>query len=219
MDNILDKFGIYDFFALLLPGMFFIVMLVFIDFPLINEFSYPDSETIQVVAFILISYICGSIIQEIGSIIDKNTTKIRISARQKYLNDKEFSESQREKVKSLVNELLGKETDYTPKDNEYEDVFFKCKEYLEDEEKIEKADKLDAIFAMSRDFIVCNIFLIICIPINMYIHRTDIARDIICLLLLIFLSFPYYQRAKRYASMRVRCIFRRYMICQKSNEK
>lgn len=217
MDNIFEKLGLYDFFGLFLPGIFFIIVLILIDFPLINAFSYPDSEIFQAVAFVLISFICGSTMQEIGSFIDKKTVNIRISARQKYLEDKELSESEREKVKSLVNELLGKEADYTPNDKECEYVFFYCKEYLENEEKMYKANKLDAIYAMSRDFVVCNFLLSICIIATNIINKsyTNWGNWLFLIILAVSVVIFYY-RAKRYAKMRVRSIFRRYMICKKT---
>lgn len=209
MDNILDKLGLYDFFGLLLPGMFFTGVLVIIDFPLIISFTYPDSEVFNNIGFILVSYICGTIIQEIASYIDEKVIKMRDSAIKEILSDEKLSKSERKKIKKLVKEL-SKEQDESER---CYDAFFKCKEYLEDNGKMKKADKLDAIFAMSRDFIVCNfiLFFLVLLTITKYETYTVYYLLLFSLIASIFI-FSY--RAERYAKMRVRSIFRRYMLCK-----
>ena len=216
MDNILDKLGLYDFFGLLLPGMFFIVVLDLIDFPLINLFTYPESEVFNVVVFALVSYICGTIMQEIASYIDNEKKKIRENIIKDVLKDKKFSESERKKIEKIVKDLSKESSSIEDK---CYGAFFICKEYLENEEKMKKADKLDAIYAMSRDFALCNFLLSICVVITMAEHNTSTFYDWLFLFSLITSIFVFYYRAKRYAKMRVRSIFRRYMICKDSKEK
>lgn len=215
MDNILDKLGLYDFFGLLLPGMFFIVVLNLIDFPLINSFTYPDSEVFKDIGFILISYICGTIMQEIASFIDEHTKKIRKNATKQFLSDEKFSELERERIKKLVKDLSKEKSHYSIEDKcRY--TYLKCKEYLENKEKMKKADKLDAIYAMSRDFTVCNFLLSICVIVTSIINKTYTNPwNWLFLFILLVSIFIFYYRAKRYAKMRVRSIIRRYMICKK----
>lgn len=215
MDNIFDKLGLYDFFGLLLPGMFFIVVLDLIDFPLINSFTYPDSEVFRDIGFILVSYICGTIMQEIASFIDDHTKKMRKNATKQFLSDEKFSELERIKIKGLVNGL-SEEKDHDSIEDRCRYTYFICKEYLENKEKMKKADKLDAIYAMSRDFTVCNFLLSICILATNIINKTYTNPwNWLFLLLLVISIFIFYYRAKRYAKMRVRSIIRRYMICKK----
>lgn len=215
MDNILDRLGLYDFFGLLLPGMFFIVVLDLIDFPPINSFTYSESDVLNGIGFVLGGYICGTIMQEIASFLDDNTKQIRQNAIKKYLSDEKFSASERKKIEELVKKLSQKGDKHQPTGDECYDTFFICKEYLEKEGEMEKANKLDAIFAMSRDFIVCNFLLSICVVITMAEHNLSAFYDWLILFSLIISIFIFYYRAERYAKMRVRSIFRRYLICKK----
>ena len=225
MDNILDKLGLYDFFGLLLPGMFFMVVLDLIDFPLISSFTYPDSEVFVGIAFVVVSYICGTIMQEIASYIDQNITKIRENAIEEILSDKKLSESECKKIRKLINDLSKDEVGDEPKDEKnhdltggkFHDAFFKCKEYLEDKGKMEKANKLDAIFAMSRDFTVCNFLLSICVFMTIVKYNAYTFYNLLFQISLIGSIFVFDYRAKRYAKMRVRNIFRRYITCHESN--
>lgn len=211
MDNMLDKFGIYDFFGILLPGMYFLIIIFLDDLQLRNYFTYPDSEVFKVVAFILLSYISGTIMQEMGSFFDDKITKIRKSARRNYLYNKGFSETERRKIKKIVNKLNKKSESHNPIEDECQDAFFICKAHLENKEKIGKAEKLNSIFAMSREFIVCNVLLFICVSINTLITKVTNERHGLILLFLLLSSFLYFRRAKRYSAIRVRNILRQYI--------
>lgn len=211
MDNILERLGLYDFFGLLLPGIFFIVVLDLIDFPPINSFTYSESDVLKGIEFVLGGYIFGTIMQEIASFLDDHTKKIRLNAITKILSDEKLSESEHKKIEELVKELSQKGEKHQPTEDECYDTFFICKEYLEEEDKMKKANKLDAIFAMSRDFIVCIFLLSICVVITMVENNLYTFYDWLFLFSLIISIFIFYHRAKRYAKMRVRSIFRKYL--------
>lgn len=206
MDNIADKLGIYELVGVLFPGIFFITTLIFIDFPLINQGTYPDSETLRVVFFILLSYICGIILQEIASLID---TKIgwRKSARRDYLKDNFFNKIEAQKIQEVINAYYNNQNLNA---DQYEDFFFVCKTYLENKNKMAKADKLDSLYAMSRNLIVCSLFIFIFTIPTIFINK----QCVICFVVFIFtiLSiFLFYHRAKRYSKMRTRTILRQYI--------
>ncbi len=220
MDNILDKFGLYDFFGLLIPGMFFWIMLFYMDFPIINEEFSSSSEAFKVIIFILLSYIVGSLIQEAASCFDKKCKKMnmRIKARENYLTTNPlFKGEEFDDVKKIANKLLDKEnTNVNFKKSESYNVFNICKSYLENNNKIEKADKLNAIFAMSRDFIVCNVCIFGCLLITI-IYRVvrgsfnwELSYTVI-LIYVIISSIIFYMRAKRYIELRTKTIIRQYM--------
>ena len=59
MDNLFDKMGLYDFFGILIPGMFFLGAMIVIDLPILDVFYVPDSGTVFVILFIVFSYIFG----------------------------------------------------------------------------------------------------------------------------------------------------------------
>lgn len=220
MDNLFDKFGIYDFFGLLIPGMLFFITLLYIDFPLIKDNIYPSSSTFELIIFILVSYILGVLIQEIGSFLDRKFTKIRIKSRENFLKpDKTFfSDYEFEEVKKIANKLLKKKD----KNNEFftnkecVKIFFECKACLENSGKMSKANKLDASFAMSRSFVVCNICIFVSLIIRFFytILEKQFSWSLSYILILVYLflsSVIFYNRAKRYSQMRTKTIIRQYI--------
>lgn len=222
MDNILDRFGLYDFFGLLIPGMSFWIMLFYMKFPMVDD-GLPLSQTFKVIAFILFSYVVGSLMQETASWFDNKykKMKIRIKTRENYLNTNPlFKGEELKAVRELANKLLGNE-DIEDKKHSFSDeesyrLFNICKSHLENNNKMEKADKLDAIFAMSRDFIVCNIWIFCCLMITIIYTAVEksfswsLSYTVIIVYTFIS-SYIFYRRAKRYAKMRTRTIIRQYM--------
>ena len=213
MDKLFDRLGLYDFFGLLIPGMFFSVSLFCMDFPIIKECNYPSSQTFKVFLFILISYVFGTLFQEVASFLDDRYTKLRITPREKFAqsNGAVFGGDELHKVRKYTNKILNKsETNNSFTDDECSMVFFKCKTYLENAHKMEKANKLDAIFAMSRDFIVCNLCILLCMSITM-VYREFNYTYLWVIIYIILSSAIFYRRAERYSALRVKTILRQYM--------
>ena len=220
MDNILDKFGLYDFFGLLLPGMTFWVLLFYMNCPIIQEEQLPASQFFRIVAFILLSYIAGTLMQEIASWLDDKCKimKMRINARENFLNSNLlFKEEEYEEIKKAANEILGKEqTNNCFSKGENYKIFNTYKSHLENNNKMDKADKLDAIFAMSRDFIVCNICVIVCFGYTIanliIIKQFKWSCSYTVILIYLFGSSAiFYRRAQRYSELRTKTIIRQYM--------
>lgn len=220
MGNIFDRFGLYDFFGLLIPGMSFLIMLFYMNFPMIEDGRLPFSQTFKMIVFILFSYIAGSLMQETASWFDNECKKMkmRIKSRENYLNTNPLFEGEELKaVRKLANKLLGKEktNDFFSDEESYK-LFNICKSHLENNNKMEKADKLDAIFAMSRDFIVCNIWVLCCLIITIIYTLADKSFSfslsyIVIIIYTLVASYIFYRRAKRYSEMRTRTIIRQYM--------
>ena len=216
MDNILDKFGLYDFFGLLIPGMYFFIILDFLNFPQAFGIQYPTNEGILVVTFLLFSYLIGTFIQEIATYIDKKV-KLRDMPKRKFLNgaNKIFSEKEHKEVQVFVKEQFGN-IDYMNKD-ENEMIFKKMKACIENEDKMEKADKFDAIYAMSRDMIVCNISLLIIAFINIFINVNYIHISVIVCLFNTISIVIFWHRACEYTKKRVRTIIRQYISLKETS--
>ena len=53
MDNLFDKMGLYDFFGILIPGMFFLGAMIVIDLPILDVFYVSDSGTVFVILFVV----------------------------------------------------------------------------------------------------------------------------------------------------------------------
>ena len=193
-------------------------MLYFIKFPLIDKYMLPSDTTLKIVVFLLLSYVVGTIIQESSSFF---LEKLRKHSRQNFLNknSKIFQHGVLNEVQKFANIEFGKDINNDIfSEDENESLFFKAKAVLENLNKIKKADKFDAIFAMSRDFIVVNICVVICCIINILNPERLCLHIIIVLYSLITLPL-FFRRAKRYAEMRVRTIIRQYMSIKVVNEE
>lgn len=229
MDNIIDKFGIYDFFGLVIPGMLFLYVLIYVgDFSTCLE-TYADFTVLLVVAFVLVSYMCGIWMQEIGSFLDKNFLKIRISARRKYLDtqvvmsrtkswfiiDYAFTGEELQNIQKMVEEIVECDINQLQTQDEKrekcEDAFLKCKAQLENMDKMGKAEKLNSMYAMGRDLIICNIGIIVCLVGVMAVKKAFELQHLIIIVYVILSSIMFYRRAKRFAIMRVKTILRQYM--------
>lgn len=218
MDNIIDKLGLYDFFGVLIPGMTFLIILSYIDFQIVEGMLPFSSSIFQVIIFVLISYILGTLIQEIASFLDEKFTKMRIRAREQFLgNNPLFKGGELLEVKKVANKLLKKDKSNNCFTNiECSKVFYECKAYLENNGKMGKADRLDAVFAMSRDFIICNIGLLLCLIYTIRDSQWYFRHlDVVIIIYLILSSVIFYRRANRYSEIRVRTILRQYIIMKK----
>lgn len=214
MDKMFDRLGLYDFFGVLIPGMTFSAFLFFMRIPIIKEGHYPSSPTFKVILFVLISYILGTLFQEIASAVDNRFTKMRITPREQFAqsNGLIFSGDEFHEVRKCANNILNKSvTNASFTNYECSMVFFKCKAFLENSSKMGKANKLDAIFAMSRDFIICNICILPCIVIAMTSSTCDNTYLSLIAAYTILSSIIFYYRAKRYSKLRVKTILRQYM--------
>lgn len=217
MDNILDKFGLYDFFGLLIPGMYFLFVLDFLNIPQIMGIQYPANEGIMVVAFLVFSYLMGTLIQEVASLLDRKF-KWRDEAKGCYLNKsgKILSGKELQEIQGFLKGRFGKIDFENSEDNET--LFKKMKASMENQDKMEKADKYDAIYAMSRDLFVGNIFLFIVAVANIVINllKSDFSVLSVMVCLVCGVSIPiFYFRAREYAKKRVRTIVRQYMRLRK----
>lgn len=177
----------------------------------------------DVIIFVLLSYIAGTLIQEIASLLDRKFLKMRIKAREEFLDSKKtfFKDEELEEVMKISNKILKKNLNNKRFTNsECSKVFFQCKAFLENNEKMEKANKLDALFAMSRDFIVCNICILICqiITIIYKICCKSFVWSFSCIIVIIYaiLSLIIFSaRANRYSKLRTKTIVRQYIDLKK----
>ena len=87
MDDILERFEIHDFFGILLPGMTFLILLYFMDFPLLRDEIALLSQTFEIILFVLASYVSGTLIQEIASWVDDKLINLRKNARGRFFFD------------------------------------------------------------------------------------------------------------------------------------
>lgn len=229
MDNILNKIGLYEFFGTLLPGLFFLLSLIIIDVPIVKHITYPNSEIFKIISLVLFSYIIGILLHEIASIFDTKFTKLRLTPRTTFLKENTttvkntvFKDIELENIQIHAREILNTSEDFTEfSDKHCSAMFFECKAFLENENKMTKADILDALFSMSFTFIICNIAILICAAILfvyeiLHEYNYDTIKFIFILFYTILSCIIFYKKAKRYSEIRVRTIFRQYIAFKKT---
>ena len=221
MENIFEKMGIYDLFGLLIPGMFFLGYLIAVDCPLLGFFNAPQAGAIQGILFIVFSYILGSLMQEIASSVEKKMGWGRERAYENYLSDPKLNEEEMKDIKKEVYILNGKrdekekEEDLTPV--ECRNAFFICKAQLENQGKMDKADRYDGIYCMSRNLLVCNLMILFALIVCGLLRGSFQCRQTVAVLIYCAFSSPLFAyKAKRYSKMRIRTILRKYMNLKKS---
>ena len=138
MENALNRVGLYDFFTILLSGMTAIIIDYCVNTDLERDFTkILDDKFSNIIAFLLISYFIGMILQEISSFFDKkiNIFKFRQKATRTFLNEHNKVVKNKIELKEyqkLANEILKKDQtpeEYTEEECEY--VYYYCKTQLE----------------------------------------------------------------------------------------
>lgn len=98
---------------------------------------------------------------------------------------------------------------------------------------MDKADRLDAIYCMSRDFIVCNLGILIVMVLSSAwdnivnkLYKVDVidtTYDVGLIILVLFYcfvsSYVFGIKVSRYAKMRVRTILRQYISLVKEKNR
>lgn len=170
-----EQLGIYDFFNVFIAGGTFVCGMCVININ-IARYILDSGNFIKSVGLILLIYLVGMILQEIGSKADRRYFNIyrgfNRSILKGALDDKYNSETTNRFVKNpLVLERYRKTANNLLKDFYFEDehyfendyvngyVFSVCQYYVSIHGKDKKVEKLRALFAMSKTLTVCFFLL------------------------------------------------------------
>ena len=212
MENALNRVGLYDFFTILLSGMTAIIINYCINGDLEDDLTkILDDKFSSIIAFLLLSYVIGMILQEISSFLDKKIDifKFRQKARDNFLNEHNKVVKNKIELKEyqkLANKILEKNQtpeEYTKEECEY--VYYYCKTQLELNCKSDKMEKINATYGISRSLMFA---LIIIIAIR-YLHYNK-SLSVFIFGVLCIVIFLFYKRCKRFSEYRVRVILRQY---------
>ena len=208
MENALNRVGLYDFFTILLSGMTAIIINYCINGDLEDDLTkILDDKFSSIIAFLLLSYVIGMILQEISSFLDKKIDifKFRQKARENFLNEHNKVVKNKIELKEyqkLANKILEKNQtpeEYTKEECEY--VYYYCKTQLELNCKSDKMEKINATYGTSRSLM----FALIIIGIQ-YLYYNKSLSGVIFVVLCILIGLFY----KRFSEYRVRVILRQY---------
>lgn len=174
--NFSEQLGIYDFFNVLLSGTIFIFGFCIISQDL-NKYIWSNLSLSKSLGIILLIYILGMVLQEVGSIADRYIFKIYKGMNQKILKgniDSQYEEEIRNKIITnpivlaryrmtadrLIKAFVSDKNDERFENNHVNGfVFSVCQYYVSVCGKDKKVEKLRALFAMSKTLMTCFFLL------------------------------------------------------------
>ena len=250
MDSVLEKFSIFDFFNLIFTGIIFLISLQFIGFHLFDFISSvfydsmfiamlmgkvstePDNTItfIMIIYFIYllaISYIIGSIIQELGSFIQNKFFKIQDKAISSVLEDTSIinNEIKRKICVREAKELFERKNIKLNKGEKFTSVqshyfYTYCIYYIQIRDQHNKPEKMRGLQGISNmlstSFAVssfCGIIAYIFQPQltnTSYVQKLDIKYFILTLIIYVSLSIIFWFRMKKNILYRIRMVLNTY---------
>lgn len=202
MDNIFEKFGVYDFWGTFVPG--FIGMILYI---LWYNFSYESSYSVSknLIIVVTCSYLLGCVYHEIGHAIQKIIYTGKGEPFDRYLLDNcnILNKTEKDVYIDLFNKWAVGNLD---RDIDHEScrLFFNyCDYYIEKLGKDRKAKKMQSLYGMSRSIFTMSITLNL-----LSIYVFNIANLIISILLAIIFLY----RTKRFNEIRLKVVLRTFYL-------
>lgn len=228
MNKFLERFGIFDVFAMLIPGVFFEVgsMLLFPSFiqKMVHELPLLTEGAAKYFLFFTVSYFVGVIYHEIGNFFEKRILKIfGINHEKNFLLSKKkrvhgkvdfviFRKVRDDLYKKCVTNEIKQELEENEISEEDINRFalHYCMTFLESENLISKAEKMQSIAEMSRSlYLMCFTLL------AASVWRINDWR--ISLILLV-MTMIFIARKRRFEEFRTDIIMRNYYIYQQKQE-
>lgn len=215
MDRILEKFGIYDLIAVLVPGIGMYTLSILV-LPMI---SFDINLQVDgMLPFMVVSYFVGLVFQELGSLLlqqkltHKNSKLLKMAFKTSSDSHVCLSETEKNDVYSYVAKELHKNAD------EISDsvVYNYCKFYILENENTSRIDKDQSLSAMSRSFAL----YFTCLSVIMFadiIVALRLAKAVL-MVMAIALAVLFYYRCIRFATLRYVYIFHRF-YCKKILKK
>lgn len=229
MGNALDRFSLYDFFGVLLSGALVVTICIYLDIPFVSTLMSNEIETVNIVQYVLGCYFVGLLFQGAGSLVDnppplvkKFFPCLRENAKSCFLeqNNKVIKNwRELKEFRKLANQILNKEENnksFDKADANY--VFHYCKSYLEVMGKNDKEERINSIYALSRNLIISLSLCLIVYILNTVFYNAKFDFCAVGLILLL-ITFSFV-RADNYSRYRVRVVLRHYkMLIEHEKEK
>lgn len=208
LEKFVDKFNIFDLFTMLIPGLINTSLFAISLYPLF-ECAWKKWGNEKIALFCVISYLCGVIFQEFGTLMDElfvNRLVFGGKPREVYLIDGKYKRIYKErlffdnmqKIKIyFLDALKINESDY--KNKELNSMIFDyCMNIAEKNNLTAKSEKMTVISEMSRSLFWGCVFTI---QINKYVLVTSRCLNIFLLLeipFLIIVAVIFFIRKIRY---------------------
>lgn len=205
---ILDKLGIYDLIAVLLPGISILTFSVLVT-QYIYEIEIEDLQINETLSFLVLSYFIGLIFQELGSLLQNKLIFRKDKLIRRALNpsiNSHFSLSKAEKnevykyVRKKLNLNIDGDIDAI--------VYNYCKFYVLGSGNTTRIDKDQSLSAMSRSLSLY--FLMLCIiAVSSLFYQISVSKVLLSVISAIF-AIVLYLRYARFAKMRCVNIIRSF---------
>lgn len=227
MEKFLEKFNIFDIFTMLLPGIVISSL-----FGISLSFKYYEIwenwENEKYILFFIISYVCGLIFQEIGTVFDKifmfkilyggEPRKIfLLESRHTKIFDDELSYKNALRIKQYLNDYINIETSENVNEEKLNSLMIAyCLNICEMNGLASKADKMIVISEMSRSLfwgciatIILNVIMIFAFSCHSLFLYGEIP-------FLIMIAIVFLSRKRRYEQYRIRILLRMFLIYTQS---
>lgn len=174
-----EQLGLYDFFNVLISGAIFVCGVCTINSK-VNNALWSNLSFQRGLGIALLIYISGMILQELGSLVDRNYTNLYMGMHRSILKgsiDNRFEKETSNKIidnplilqcyRDMADRIIGKyipATNWTTRfENEYINGYFfsVCQYFVMVKGKDKKSEKLRALFSMSKTLMSCCFLLAI----------------------------------------------------------
>ncbi|HIR65031.1 MAG TPA: hypothetical protein IAB92_07515 [Candidatus Faecousia faecigallinarum] len=218
INNVLEKFGIYDIVAVLLSGICICTFSLAVDQLLFGSRFSSLLSTDNAISFFVISYFIGLLFQEIGSLFyrkfinKKNRILLNALDTSKKSSHQLLTKEEKEAVHQIVRAELCLEEEAN-----IEILYNYCKFYLISTGNTAKIDKDQSIAAMSRSLSIYFLFLFFYILFVAISEKSTIY--ILWSALSLVLFFVFLSRSKRFCVLRYIYVFRYFLYNFSRNPK
>lgn len=231
MDNVSEKLGLYDFFNVISVGAIFIIHILFL-FPnlLIKSFLYIPNDALNFALWLVLSYLFGLLLQEIGSFVDEHAMKIKKEKINNFLKEGIVFDNNtklnqyRKYAKEILQEMdLEFEGDFTQEQTAY--IYGYIEYYIEHRNRNKKYEKMRALYGMSKSLFCCmaiiliiSVFSLLYVSISSLIYMQTPCTCVIIKNTIILIYAPismiiYHIRSERCMKYRIRMMMGVYESC------
>lgn len=205
---ILDKLGIYDLIAVLLPGISILTFSV-LTMQFIYEIEIKGLQINETLTFLVLSYFVGLIFQEFGCLLQNKIIFRRDKLIKRALNpsiNSHFCLSENEK--NEVYRYAAKKLNLNMDEDIAADVYNYCKYHIFKNEKTARIDKDQSLSAMGRSLSLYFATLFVIAVVSLF-FQPSLSKILLSVISAIF-AIVLYLRCTRFAKMRCINIIRSF---------
>lgn len=232
MDNLLDKLGVYDFWGTFVPGFIGTSVFYFIRTYLVSKEIYNNNFKINIIIYIVFSYLLGIILHEVGHFVQNKIvygklisafwkqSKITGEPFDIFLDDNcnTLTLSEKSLCLSYFQQWQNENKIIIPKTTESYRLFFNyCDYYISQKGLGSKPGKMQSLYGMSRSlFVFFGLLSTLIFPYSLYCQSTKRIDYLIISSVLITIVF--YFRMKRFNEVRLKSVMRTYIVAKDSEK-